>query len=144
MPRRSVCFSTATPTQSSNDIDRLLGVSRRNNARDGITGLPTYRDHGFFQVLEGPDADVDLCLTRIETDPTHGDIQQLFDDTVGDRGRPGWKMWHARPATPALRRHRQVVALADPRCGGEIPGGPLIRPVIDGVSRSLRIGEARA
>ena len=38
------------------EIDAILAVSRRNNGRDGLTGLLAIGGRRFLQVLEGPSA----------------------------------------------------------------------------------------
>ncbi|MEE2915447.1 MAG: BLUF domain-containing protein, partial [Pseudomonadota bacterium] len=53
------------------DGDAVLAVSRRNNARDGITGLLYADGRRFLQVLEGERAAVERAYQRIAADPRH-------------------------------------------------------------------------
>ena len=50
---------------SSTDPEAILTVSRRNNARDNISGLLFFNGKRFLQALEGDDAMVDATYARI-------------------------------------------------------------------------------
>jgi hypothetical protein len=59
------------PVQEATLSD-ILGVSRRNNSRDEITGILMYADRTFFQVLEGEQSAVEDCYYKqILNDPRH-------------------------------------------------------------------------
>ena len=45
--------SAATKPISPKELQELLVISRRNNIRDGITGMLLFEDGTFLQVLEG-------------------------------------------------------------------------------------------
>ena len=64
-------ISTSRPGTAAADIDAILAVSRRNNARDGITGLLIYDGKRFLQALEGYGPLVEAAFTRIKADPRH-------------------------------------------------------------------------
>jgi hypothetical protein len=49
-------------------IRSVLEVSRRNNARDGLTGLLLVGGRRFLQVLEGPEAALEIAFARIRAD----------------------------------------------------------------------------
>ena len=55
----------------------LLIVSRRNNARDGVTGALICRGDLYLQLLEGPQEMVERAFQRIEWDRRHLDVKVL-------------------------------------------------------------------
>ena len=56
-----VYISSARRLFTTEELRDLLAVSRRNNAREDVTGMMLYRGGSFMQVLEGPqDAVLDL------------------------------------------------------------------------------------
>jgi len=69
--RRLIYTSTSPKLLTGHDLENILSVSRRNNLRDGITGLLIYHEGSFLQVLEGPDAKIEASFERISSDPRH-------------------------------------------------------------------------
>ena len=73
---RNALFHTTSDLEA--EMRAILAVSRRNNARENITGaLLLYNDGCFAQVLEGPPAAVSQRFERIRTDPRHHDVTLL-------------------------------------------------------------------
>ena len=70
----------------------LLAVSKRNNARVGVTGALLFNGGSFAQVLEGSRAAVETTFERIQRDPRHSDVAVLQCDPVAARGFPNWSM----------------------------------------------------
>jgi hypothetical protein len=70
----------------------LLIVSRRNNARDGVTGALICRGDLYLQLLEGPEEMVDRAYQRIEWDRRHLDVKLLSRRIVTERLFPAWAM----------------------------------------------------
>lgn len=73
-------------------IAGLLAVSKRNNARVGVTGALLFNGGSFAQVLEGSRAAVESTFERIQRDPRHSDVAVLQCDPVASRGFPNWSM----------------------------------------------------
>ncbi len=125
--RRIMYFSAARPLPEPGQLDRLLAVSRRNNARDGITGMLMYHDGGYLQILEGEAEMIEACYGRIGGDPSHRHLLKIMDAEVEERLFGEWSMGFARPEDldrdggPELRALKQVIAdlprikLVDPR-----------------------------
>ena len=90
--RRVTYISAATRLLSPEDIRDILAVSRRNNQRDGISGMLAYHDGSFFQVIEGPEDAINALLDRIERDPRHGSVLPLLSAEVESRAFPEWRM----------------------------------------------------
>ncbi|WP_299283137.1 BLUF domain-containing protein [uncultured Tateyamaria sp.] len=97
-------------------MSQILNISRRNNARDGITGLLAYHDGRFLQVLEGPEGAVAACLARINVDQRHTRVRTLSAGPVKAALFPKWRMGYATPQDlqPAARDSlAELSALAD-------------------------------
>lgn len=87
-----VYLSIARQPFSEQALVELLAVSRRNNARDGITGLLLYKGGEFIQVLEGPVDPVVALTEKLEHDPRHGQIQILLQSPLRQRQFADWSM----------------------------------------------------
>jgi hypothetical protein len=96
-PVLSVVYSsTATSPFSASDLAALLTVSRRNNARAGVTGMLLSRGDRFLQVLEGPEDEVEDTMMRISADSGHRDVRILLQGPVEQRQFPDWTMSFAQ------------------------------------------------
>lgn len=73
-------------------IDKILAAARRNNERDGLTGLLIAGNRRFLQVLEGPGETCLPCYDRIRADPRHFAIVQLSRRTTTSRSFGDWTM----------------------------------------------------
>lgn len=87
-----VYFSKAAEDLSYTDIREILEVSRRNNARLGITGLLIFRDGYFVQLLEGDEAPVRNVLTAIRDDDRNYSVKVLIETVGAERLFPDWSM----------------------------------------------------
>ena len=70
----------------------ILAVSKRNNARVGVTGALLFNAGSFAQVLEGPRAAVEATFERIQRDPRHSDVSVIQCEPVAERGFSNWSM----------------------------------------------------
>jgi len=79
-------------------LSDILEASRRNNARDEITGILMYHDDMFFQVLEGDRSAVEKCYyERISHDPRHESLSLMWTDAVKSRTFSDWAMGYVGP-----------------------------------------------
>ncbi len=85
-------------------IDDILGRSRRNNQRDGITGALMFNAGCFAQVLEGPLDVVEAAFERIQQDERHGDVSLLAMEPIVARSFPDWAMGFVGRAAGAAKR----------------------------------------
>ena len=112
-----VYISTARGQVMASDIQRILGASRRNNARDGITGLLFFDGMRFLQALEGVGDVVTTAFERIKADPRHSGVVLLSQREVADREFGPWSM-ASRTAlegeSAMLERVKELVADASP------------------------------
>ncbi len=109
-----VYISTAR-NMADAEIDEILATSRRNNARDGITGLLLYNGRRFLQALEGPPALVERAYERIRADPRHRAAVLLSSRSIDNRQFGGWDMACQRvdPVGDGGDGHQALVDLVD-------------------------------
>ena len=81
-----------TPEAVAADIGSILATSRRNNARDGITGGLLFSEGCFAQVLEGPLDAIESAFERIQCDERHSDVTVLQSGPIATRDFPDWTM----------------------------------------------------
>lgn len=84
--------SAATRKISPKELQELLVISRRNNIRDGITGMLLFEDGTFLQVLEGEEEVVDRTYKRIANDPRHNKILLIARFELEHRTFNDWEM----------------------------------------------------
>ena len=84
--------SASTGLPGEDELQAILAASRRNNARDGLTGMLLYHDGSFFQVLEGSETAVRDCYQRIMRDSRHKSCLQLLSEETGQRWFRDWSM----------------------------------------------------
>lgn len=89
---RLVYLSQMTQRMSAHEIRRIVDLSRRNNARDKVTGLLVHQGSCFFQVLEGPEEVLARRFEKIANDPRHMHLRVVQSETVGGRIFDGWAM----------------------------------------------------
>ena len=73
-------------------IDDVLRVSRRNNHRDGLTGMLVVGGRRFLQVIEGPKINLDATFRRIKADERHFAVVELGRRAVSERSFVDWDM----------------------------------------------------
>ena len=86
------------PDLASEQIERILLASRRNNEAAEITGALLFSDTNFSQVLEGPRAEVEgLYYETLHQDPRHKDLILLLGEPLAARQFPDWSMAYIGP-----------------------------------------------
>jgi hypothetical protein len=94
--RQCLYVSSSAGRISDSDVAKILERARRNNERDGITGMLLYCDGNFLQLIEGEDEVVEATFRRIERDRRHSDVTILFDEKVPKRAFADWSMGFER------------------------------------------------
>jgi len=81
-------------------IERILAVSRRNNAGNGVGGALMFNAGLFAQVLEGERAMLERTFERIQCDERHDKVRILQFEAVAERRFQAWSMaWAGRHAS---------------------------------------------
>jgi hypothetical protein len=110
MLTRIVYLSTATTLLDPADLDAILAASRRNNSRDGITGLLLYDRGSIVQAVEGEAQALTVLMQRIGQDRRHHSVK-IVDRQPAERRLFGdWSMGYAEVAGPAMERINRHVA----------------------------------
>lgn len=91
-----VYISTPRSALSEADLHDILTVSRRNNSRDGLSGLLLAGDRRLFQVLEGPPQALNNAFNRIKHDPRHFAVVVLWRVPIAERSFPDWAMGYEK------------------------------------------------
>ncbi|HEY4305455.1 MAG TPA: BLUF domain-containing protein [Gemmatimonadaceae bacterium] len=90
--------STATVELDAAELSEILCVSRRNNERDGVTGMLLHTQGSFFQVLEGEPEQVDAAFERIARDDRHRNVITIIRERIATRAFGEWSMGFAELA----------------------------------------------
>ncbi len=126
-----IYISTATRLMVDGDVEAILAVSRRNNGRDGITGLLVHDGRRFLQALEGPQALVEATYARIRMDARHRAAVMLSARGTAGREFGRWEM-ASQQAAP-VREATTLVETVD----------ALVAQIADRNTRALFAGFAR-
>lgn len=85
-------LSSATHALSNDDLRNILTTSRKNNARNDITGLLLYHDKSILQILEGDKTAIYALYLKIMKDPRHTGVLTLIDEETTTRDFSDWSM----------------------------------------------------
>lgn len=83
---------TGKPDTYPAEIQGILATSRKNNARDGVTGGLLFSEGCFAQVLEGPLEMIEGAFERIQCDERHRRVTVLQSGSITARDFPDWSM----------------------------------------------------
>jgi len=81
-----------SPAAIADTVAQIITASRRNNARDGVTGGLLYSAGSFAQVLEGPLPAITEAFERIQSDERHSDVTVVQFGPAGLRAFGEWSM----------------------------------------------------
>ena len=87
----SYCSQAQLPL-GQDELERILETSRRNNQRDGISGLLTFSGEVFVQFLEGSPTALRGLMNRLKNDTRHRDIIILWEGDAHTRKLANWDM----------------------------------------------------
>lgn len=71
-------------------LSDIISASRKHNPKSQITGIISYREGQYLQVLEGPYAEIEKLMAKIVADPRHKDIWVFLDAHVIKRSFHNW------------------------------------------------------
>jgi hypothetical protein len=99
---------------SDNEIEVLASQAAKKNAEHDITGVLMAKGGVFFQIIEGPEENIDKLFTNILKDPRHEKIITLGIQ-IGDLKRlfPDWHMKKINLDTSTSERLQPVKAIID-------------------------------
>jgi hypothetical protein len=99
---------------SEDEIKELASQAAKNNAENDITGVLMAKGGVFFQIIEGPEENIDRLFTNILKDFRHEKIITLGIQ-IGDLRRlfPNWHMKEINLDTTTSERLQPVRAIID-------------------------------
>jgi len=112
MPDRTIQLiyvSTARAGLGETDVADIVAVSKRNNLRNGLTGLLVYNGMNFMQALEGPENALTRTFQAICSDPRHEGVVTIATKPVDEREFPDWSMGYERLDPDEPERHRLIL-----------------------------------
>lgn len=92
-----IMYISSAANCAPSDVAQILTISRRNNARDGVTGFLYADGRRFLQVLEGPADAVERAFARIGSDTRHRAVVTLSRRDIAAREFGDWAMAHRLP-----------------------------------------------
>lgn len=114
MLKRINYISSFVQDMSDDEIEELARQAAKKNAENDITGVLMAKGGVFFQIIEGPEENIDGLFTNILKDPRHkkiitlgiqiGDLKRLFTD---------WHMKEINLDTTTSERLQPVKAIID-------------------------------
>lgn len=116
-----VYVSSAAVPIEEDGLDAILSSARRNNLRDGVTGLLLHRDGNYIQAIEGEAGNVARTFARIEADRRHRGLITLYRGPIAARGFSQWSMAYRRIETAGGREG--FVALTRDALGAQLGPG---------------------
>lgn len=124
-----IYVSTAAPHQAI-DPKAMLAKARRNNGRDGITGMLYFDGTRFMQAMEGPPEKIEATLARISADSRHRALVLLSRRTIEVREFGEWAMAANTPGesnAAFFERVEGLIANASPDVRATIAGFMRVR-----------------
>lgn len=114
MLKRINYISNFTKDMSDEELEELAKQAAIKNAEKDITGVLMAKGGVFFQIIEGPEENIDALFSNILKDPRHekiitlgvqlGDLKRLF---------PNWHMKEINLDTTISERLQPVRAIID-------------------------------
>lgn len=80
-------------------IADICAVAQGRNAELDITGMLTFKDGRFAQVIEGREAALRTLMAAIMRDPRHHSIKVIADGPIALRRYSDWRMAYRDPKT---------------------------------------------
>ena len=114
MLKRIHYISSFVKDMSVDEIKDLSSQAAKNNAEKDITGVLMAKGGVFFQIIEGPEENIDRLFTNILKDIRHEKIITLGIQ-IGDLKRlfPNWHMKEINLDTTTSERLQPVKAIID-------------------------------
>ena len=100
-------------------LDDIMAQSRKNNPKQGITGMLCFSDNLFIQVLEGGRDEVCETYNNIVRDDRHREVRILIFDEISERRFGSWTMGQVNVANvnPSLLLKYSEKAALNPFSG---------------------------
>ena len=94
--------SSATENFDEDDLLDIMNQARKNNKKNGITGLLLFADGSIVQLLEGNKELVERTYETIARDPRHSGLIRLVGEYSESRDFADWSMGFQRIESKSL------------------------------------------
>jgi Sensors of blue-light using FAD len=126
-----IMYSSVCPQpMEQTSLQELLAQCVRNNQRNGITGALMVDGRLIVQYIEGPEAEIRALWKRIEDDPRHYMVVQLYEEEgLVPRLFGQWSMLHgqaSRSEMLGLIRNAYLESKSDPKPAWSLAIAPLV------------------
>ena len=75
------------------EVGRIVEAAQRSNLARDITGVLVFGNGVFFQLIEGPSAQIQKLMATLHSDPRHYDVVSLdWSEERRERLYPNWEM----------------------------------------------------
>jgi len=81
----------------SEEIDKILAHSKRNNYLVEISGCLVFFEKRFYQILEGEESVVRMLYDKIQLDKRHHAVEKLSEENTNTRLFSDWGMMYYSP-----------------------------------------------
>ncbi len=112
-------------------IPAILESARRNNTKNGVTGMLLYGDGSFVQVLEGDPEQVRQTFECIRNDPRHTAFFKLDELQVKQREFDKWSMGYLKLSSLELKNLPELASLF------QVKSGEVARRVAPGLAQAI-------
>ncbi len=113
-------YSSTSNDFKESDIKDILETSIHKNKKLNVTGILIYADGCFFQIIEGPDENLDNLYKAIKRDYRHQGIITLIDEEINNRNFPDWSM-SVLKLDPNILNHKEVFELTRMALANKLP-----------------------
>jgi len=114
----SICYVSSLSTGiSENEVKSLLEYSEESNKSKNFTGFLLFSEGNFFQVLEGPEDEIDALFNKIKNDTRHYDIMRIFKKHLPLADHDGYKsdfISEDKKMPGAIRKYMKHVTAKEP------------------------------
>lgn len=105
-----VSRSQLEPAQAEAEVSAMLALAQSRNASLGVSGALAFTHASFAQILEGPEAAIDVLMSSIKNDKRHEGVR-IIDMAYVDRRRfQGWSMAYSGPSSYVNRHIKPLLA----------------------------------
>jgi len=111
LPITQLIYMSRFAESDEAQLHAILAASRKNNAKDQITGMLLYCNGHFLQILEGDKNAVTSTFERIRDDPRHHGVFQLDALVVQQRQFGDWAMGFKKLTQADIEKSTDMGAL---------------------------------
>lgn len=98
------CSVSTSAGFGHSELSALLEKCRINNAKFNVTGMLLYKNHSFFQVLEGDRPTIEFLFEKISADTRHKRVTKVILEPIDTRTFGRWSMGHPRVTSKELAK----------------------------------------